>query len=50
MDALTVDETWSGAIAVAYKALEPGASVWHNDSGLSDSSGVDIPDRWRIWF
>jgi 8-oxo-dGTP diphosphatase len=50
MDALTVDETWSGAIAVAYKALEPGASVWPNDSGLSDSSGVDIPDRWRIWF
>ncbi len=50
MDALNVDETWSGAIAIAYKVLEPGASVWPNYEGLSDSSGVDTPERWRIWF
>ncbi len=50
MEALTVDETWSGAIAIAYKALETGPSVWPNYAGLSDSSGVDIPERWRIWF
>ncbi len=50
MAALSIDETWSGAIAIACKALEPGASVWPNYGGLSDSSGVDIPDRWRIWM
>src|SRR5579859_5954456 len=44
MEALSVEETWSGAIAIACKALEPGASVWPNYAGLSDSSGVDIPD------
>ncbi len=50
MEALSIDETWSGAIAIACKALEPGASLWPNYGGLSDSSGVDIPDRWRIWM
>jgi|SRR5579884_1026603 len=50
MDALSVDETWSGAIAIARKALEPGATVWPNYAGLSDTSGVDSPDRWRIWM
>jgi 8-oxo-dGTP diphosphatase len=50
MDALSVDETWAGAIAIAYKALEPGASVWPNDAGLSEDSGVDTPERWRIWM
>ncbi len=50
MDALTADETWAGAIAVAYKALEPGATVWPNDAALSSDSGVDFPDRWRIWM
>ena len=50
MDALSVDETWSGAIAIARKALDPHASVWPNYAGLSDSSGVDSPDRWRIWM
>jgi hypothetical protein len=50
MDALTSDETWSGAIAIAYKALEPDASVWPNDAELSDDSGVDSPERWRIWM
>jgi ADP-ribose pyrophosphatase YjhB (NUDIX family) len=50
LDALTVDDTWAGAIAIAYKALEPGASVWPNDAGLSEDSGVDSPERWRIWM
>src|SRR5207247_1694188 len=50
LDALTVDETWAGAIAIAYKALEPGASVWPNDADLSVDSGVDSPERWRIWM
>ena len=50
LDALTVDDTWAGAIAIAYKALEPGASVWPNDAELSVDSGVDSPERWRIWM
>ena len=50
MDALTVDETWAGAIAVAYKALEPDATVWPNDAALSSDSGVDTPEKWRIWM
>jgi ADP-ribose pyrophosphatase YjhB (NUDIX family) len=50
MQALTAEETWSGAIAIAFKALEPGASVWPNDAGLSSTSGVDTPERWRIWM
>ena len=50
LDALTVDDTWAGAVAIAYKALEPGASVWHNDAELSVDSGVDSPEKWRIWM
>ena len=50
MQALSVNETWSGAVAIALKALEPGASIWPNYADLSDTSGVDAPDRWRIWM
>lgn len=50
MEALGRDETWSGAIAIACKALDPETSVWPNDAALSDRSGVDVPDRWRIWM
>jgi ADP-ribose pyrophosphatase YjhB (NUDIX family) len=50
MAALGSDETWSGAIAIARKALEPGVQVWPNDAALSDRSGVDVPERWRIWM
>ena len=50
LEALSVDETWAGAIAIAIKALEPGASVWSNYADLSSDSGVDSPDRWRIWM
>jgi 8-oxo-dGTP diphosphatase len=49
MDALGPDETWSGAVAIARKALSLG-SVWPNHAALSDRSGVDIPERWRIWM
>jgi ADP-ribose pyrophosphatase YjhB (NUDIX family) len=50
MDALGRGETWSGAIAIARKALDPDAQVWPNDAALSDRSGVDVPERWRIWM
>src|SRR5216684_3134000 len=50
MDTLTIDETWAGAIAIAYKALEPGATMWPNDAALSSDSGVDTPEKWRIWM
>jgi 8-oxo-dGTP pyrophosphatase MutT (NUDIX family) len=50
LDALAFDETWAGAIAIAYKALEPGACVWPNGADLSEDSGVDSPERWRIWM
>lgn len=48
--ALGPDETWSGAIAIARKALDPGRILWPNHAALSDRSGVDVPDRWRIWL
>lgn len=48
--ALGPDETWAGAVAVAYKALDGHAGVWPNDAGLSIDSGVDTPERWRIWM
>ncbi len=50
MDTLGKDETWSGLIAVARKALEANPSVWPNYPDLSDTSGVDTPDHWRIWL
>ena len=50
MNALSTEETWSGAIAIAHKALNPDVSLWPNDAGLSDRSGVDVPERWRIWM
>jgi 8-oxo-dGTP pyrophosphatase MutT (NUDIX family) len=50
MAALGPDETWSGAIAIARKALDPGRTLWPNHAALSDRSGVDVPDRWRIWL
>ena len=50
MNALGREETWSGAIAIAKKALDPEINVWPNDATLSDRSGVDLPQRWRIWM
>ncbi|HKV57945.1 MAG TPA: NUDIX hydrolase [Ktedonobacteraceae bacterium] len=50
MQHLSMDETWAGAIAVSIKALEPDVSIWPNYSDLSSDSGVDTPDRWRIWM
>lgn len=50
MEALGPGETWSGAVAIAAKALSPDRSLWPNDAALSDRSGVDVPERWRIWM
>jgi ADP-ribose pyrophosphatase YjhB (NUDIX family) len=50
LEALSMDETWAGAVAIALKALEPGATAWPNDPGLSSDSGVTSPEQWRIWM
>ena len=50
MATLGVDETWSGAIAIAYKGLEQPENIWPNHSDLSSDSGVAQPDHWRIWL
>jgi 8-oxo-dGTP diphosphatase len=50
LEALTMDETWLGAVAIAIKALDPRAVVWPNGADLSEDSGVASPDRWRIWM
>ncbi len=49
MDALSTDETWAGAIAVAYKELDPHTTMWPNHAELRDDS-VDTADHWRIWM
>lgn len=49
MDALTEDDTWAGAIAVAYKALAPDMTLWPDHASLRDGS-VDSDDNWRIWL
>ena len=48
--ALGSDETWAGAVAIAYKALDAAASVWPNDPTLSSDSGVSSTEQWRIWM
>ncbi|HEU4726728.1 MAG TPA: NUDIX hydrolase [Kofleriaceae bacterium] len=50
MAALGPDETWSGAVAIANKALDPARSLWPNDATLSDRSDADVLERWRIWM
>ena len=50
MEALGRDETWSGAVAIAHKALRGEVAPWPNHAALSDRSGVDVPERWRIWM
>ncbi|GAC1399051.1 MAG: hypothetical protein NVS4B12_05890 [Ktedonobacteraceae bacterium] len=49
MNALGLDDTWAGAIAVAYKGLDAQATLWPNHAELQDVS-VDAPDHWRIWL
>ncbi len=49
MMALTDQETWLGAIAVAYKGLDPNATMWPNHANLRDGS-VDTSDHWRMWL
>lgn len=48
--ALGPDETWAGAVAIAYKALDAAANVWRNDAALSEDSGVATTEQWRIWM
>jgi ADP-ribose pyrophosphatase YjhB (NUDIX family) len=48
--ALGPDETWAGAVAVAYKALDTPVSVWPNNADLSGDSGVSASEGWRIWM
>ncbi len=48
--ALSMDETWLGAIAIAYKGLDPQTILWPNHANMSSDSGVDSFDRWRIWL
>ncbi len=50
LTALGADETWAGAVAVAFKALDGEAGTWPNDAGLSSDSGVDTTERWRMWM
>lgn len=47
---LSPDETWAGAVAIAYKALDAPQNVWPNDADLSSDSGVETSERWRIWL
>ena len=49
LDALTAAETWSGAVAIARKALS-AASVWPNAAGLSERAPEDAAARWRMWL
>ena len=49
MNALGLDDTWAGAIAVALKGLDPQASLWPNAESLRDDSARS-PDYWRIWL
>jgi len=49
MDALGLDKTWAGAIAIAYKALDFHVTLWPNHPELQDDS-VDAPDHWRMWL
>ena len=50
MEALGKDETWAGAIAIACKGLDPDVNAWPNDAAISDRSGADVPERWRLWM
>lgn len=52
LQALSMDETWAGAIAIALKALDTGqnAAPWPNHASLASDSGADHSDQWRIWL
>jgi len=50
MAALGVDETWAGAVAIAYKGLDQPENIWPNHYDLSNDSGVERPEHWRIWL
>lgn len=48
--ALGPDETWAGAVAIAYKALDAASHAWPNDAALSSDSGVTSSEGWRLWM
>ena len=48
--ALSMNETRLGAVAIAYKGLDPQATLWPDHADMSSDSGVDTPERWRIWM
>lgn len=48
--ALGPDETWTGAIAIAYKVLDATGCAWSNDADLSSDSGVTSNEEWRMWM
>ena len=50
LEALSMDETWAGGVAIALKALGEETTIWPNDAGLSSDSGVDSSDKWRMWM
>lgn len=44
-------ETWAGAIAIAYKALDASSTgAWPNAAELSEDSGVSTSEAWRLWM
>lgn len=49
LDALTAENTWFGAIAIAYKCLDEQATLWPNHADLRDDS-ARTDDHWRIWL
>ncbi len=42
-------ETWAGAVAIAYKALDATAPIWPDAAELSADSGVATSEHWRFW-
>ena len=50
LSALSPDETWAGAVAIALKALDAGDNLWPNHAELSSDSGVTASEGWRFWM
>jgi 8-oxo-dGTP pyrophosphatase MutT (NUDIX family) len=48
--ALGPNETWAGAIAIAYKALDGQATAWSHNAALAQNSGIASDEGWRFWM